>query len=65
MTEAGGQARVTFSDLLIDPAHDPLIVSSLHRPNRSGRVGSSLQSRAPIAKRGSWVRTPAAAPKEQ
>ena len=39
-------------DLLIDPARDPLIVSSLHPCKRSGSVGSSLQGRAPIAKEG-------------
>ena len=52
VTEAGGQARVALSDLLTDTLRDPLIVSSLHRPNRSGKVGSSLHSRAPIAKEG-------------
>ena len=39
-------------DYLIDTLRDPLIVSSLHCYGTNGRVGSSLQSRAPIAKEG-------------
>ena len=40
------------ADLLIDHRHDLLTVSSMHRWSTCVRVGSSLQSRALIAKEG-------------
>jgi len=48
----GGVGTIVRPDHLTVSPRDPLIVSSLHRSHRSGRVGSSLQSRAPFAKEG-------------